>query len=267
VKQPPSIQSAQNSMVKHAYSLKVPKKLRESEDFLCEGYHLVWEALQGQMKCRFIFANDESLKHPEGRKILETAQEKKVSVFSVSSKIISYVSDTVTPQGILAVVRKPLPAWPEKPFGTVLAVHQVQDAGNMGTLLRSAEAFGARGVFVTEDSCDLFNPKTVRASMGSILRLPFQTRENWKAYQDWFSKNGFHIYALTLHADKSLIATKFASPAAIWVGAEGSGLPDELVASCHERVGIPMEGEVESLNVGIAASLALFWVNQRAPLP
>jgi TrmH family RNA methyltransferase len=254
-------------MVKHAYSLKVPKKLKESGDFLCEGYHLAGEALQSRWKCRFLFITEQGRHHPEGREILEAAQKNKVRVFNVSSKIISYVSDTVTPQGILAVVEKPMPAWPQKPFGLVLAVHQVQDPGNMGTLLRSAEAFGVRAVFVTEESCDLFNPKVVRSSMGSIFRLPFQTGAGWNAYQEWFSKNGFYTYALTHRADKSLTEMKFTHPAAIWAGAEGKGLPEDLAASCHGKVRIPMEGKVESLNVGIAASLALFWAKQQAPLP
>jgi TrmH family RNA methyltransferase len=254
-------------MVKHAYSLKVPKKLKESEDFLCEGYHLVREALQSGLKCRFLFATPEGRNHPEAGGILEEAGKRKVRIFPVSPKILSYVSDTVTPQGMLAVVQKPLPAWPEKPFGLVLAVHQVQDPGNMGTLLRSAEAFGAQAVFVTQESCDLFNPKTVRSSMGSLFRLPFQTNGSWNDYQDWFSKNGFHTYALTHHAEKSLTTVKFSAPAAIWAGSEGKGLPDELVGSCGEKVRIPMSGRVESLNVGIAASLALFWAEQRTPLP
>jgi RNA methyltransferase, TrmH family len=254
-------------MVKHAYSLKVPKKLKESEDFLCEGYHLVREALQSGLKCRFLFVTEAGRNHPEGIAILEEARKMKVRDFSVSSKILSYVSDTVTPQGILAVVQKPLPVWPEKPFDLILAVHQVQDPGNMGTLLRSAEAFGAQAVFVTEESCDLFNPKTVRSSMGSLFRLPFQRNGNWNAYQDWFAKNGFHTYALAHHADHSLTEMKFETPAAIWAGAEGKGLPDELTRSCSDQVRIPMGGRVESLNVGIAASLALFWAKRRTPLP
>ena len=106
----PSIMSVQNSMVKHAYSLKIPKKLKDAEDFLCEGYHLVWEALRSRLKFRYLFATEESRKQPEGLKILEAALGQKAKVFTVPSKIISYVSDTVTPQGILAVVQKPVPS-------------------------------------------------------------------------------------------------------------------------------------------------------------
>ncbi|HEY5039542.1 MAG TPA: RNA methyltransferase [bacterium] len=261
-----SIQSVQNSMVKHAYSLKVPKKAKDAEDFLCEGLHLVREALQSGLKCRFLFASKDALNHPEFVEIFAIAQRKKVRCFEATSKIISYISDTVTPQGVLAVVQKPQPAWPEKPFSLVLAVHQVQDAGNLGTLFRSAEAFGAQGIFLTEGCCDQFNPKVVRASMGSLFRLPFRSGESWAVYAQWFKENGFHSYALTQKFDKSLIQLDCLKPSVFWVGAEGMGLPEDLAQSCEARIGIPMEGKVESLNVGVAASLALFWAKFKAPV-
>src|ERR1041385_6816541 len=127
------IQSVQNSMVKHAYSLKVPKKSKDSLDFLCEGFHLVEEALKSDLKCRFIFATKEGWNHPDGKRIFERAQRDKVRCFEITSKIVAYLADTVTPQGVFAVVGKPELKWPEGPMGTVLGIYQEQDAGNMGT--------------------------------------------------------------------------------------------------------------------------------------
>lgn len=261
------IESVHNSMVKHAYSLKVPKKAKASEDFLCEGFHLVEEALSAGLRCRFVFGTEMAFKLEEGHTILEAAQRAKTKCFEVPSKIIAYVSDTVTPQGILAVVGKPQSAWPPKPFSRVLAVHEVQDAGNMGTLFRSAEAAGAQGILLTEGCCDPFNPKVVRASMGSLFRLPFRSGGTWDSYMGWLKENGFHSYGLTAEGTKSLTETEFYSPQAFWVGAEGAGLPTELLAACEERISIPMAGKVESLNVGVAASLALFWSHWKRPLP
>jgi RNA methyltransferase, TrmH family len=263
----PSIQSVHNSMVKHAYSLKVPKKAKASEDFLCEGFHLVEEALSAGLRCRFIFGTEMAFQLEEGRTILEAAHRAKTKCFEVPSKIIAYVSDTVTPQGLLAVAAKPLPAWPERPFSKVLAVHQVQDGGNLGTLFRSAEAAGAQGILLTDGCCDPFNPKAVRASMGSLFRLPFQTGGAWGSYMEWLKQNGFHSYGLTAEGTKSLTELEVSSPQAFWVGAEGAGLPQELLAACDERISIPMAGKVESLNVGVAASLALFWAQWKRPVP
>jgi len=260
------IESVQNSMVKHAYSLKIPKKSKDLEDFLCEGFHLVREALKSGLKCRFIFGTKGAWENPEGKDILASAHREKVKCFEVPSKIISYISDTVTPQGLLAVVGKLPSQWPIEPYSRVLAVFQVQDAGNMGTLFRSAEAFGFRGVLLTEGCCDPYNPKVVRSSMGSLFRVPFTQNEKWETCQDWLRQKQFHVYALAAQATQPLSQAKLSPPMAYWVGSEGAGLPEALIQSCEASVSIPMTGQVESLNVGVAASLAMFWAHFQTPL-
>jgi TrmH family RNA methyltransferase len=255
---PSQVQSVQNSMVKHAYSLKIPKKLKIAEDFLCEGFHLVQEAFKSDLKLRFIFGTKEGLSHPDGLEIQESAKRRKVRVFEVTPQIISYLSDTVSPQGMIAVVKKIETSWPEQSEGLFLAVHQVQDAGNMGTLFRSAEAFGVKHIFLTEGCCDPFNPKVVRAAMGSLFRLPYIMGKTWVEYMDWAKKNEVNTSALTQLGSKPLVDVKFSNRELIWVGAEGGGLPAELVEACAGRILIPMAGKVESLNVSVAASIALF---------
>lgn len=260
------IQSVSNSMVKHAFSLKVPKKAKEAEDFLCEGFHLVEEGLRSALKFRFVFVTKEAQRNPEGEKIIATALREKTRCFEVTSKIISYLSDTAAPQGILGIGKKPLPSWPSEPYGTILGVHQVQDAGNMGTLFRSAEAFGAQAIFLTEGCCDPFNPKAVRASMGSLFRLPFMLGVPWESYLSWLKERQFHSYALAQNASVPMTEVKLLAPQILWVGSEGAGLPEEFLRACDERVRIPMTGGVESLNVGVAASLALFWAGFKRPV-
>ena len=100
--------------------------------------------------------------------------------------------------------------------------------------------------------------------MGSLFRVPFRFGEKAEEYQKWLSENQFHTYALTLKSDGLLTETALANPLAFWVGSEGAGLPEDLSQACEGRMGIPMEGKVESLNVGVAASLALFWAKTRA---
>jgi hypothetical protein len=111
---------------------------------------------------RFIFATKEAWDSPEGQWIEQTAHREKTKMFEAPSKIIAYMSDTVTPQGMVAVAKKTEMAWPAEDARLLLGLCQIQDAGNLGTILRSAEAFGARGVFLTEGTCDPFNPKVVR---------------------------------------------------------------------------------------------------------
>ena len=255
----PPIESVQNGMVKHAYSLKVPKKAKEAEDFLCEGFHLVQEALQSGLRVRYIFGTAEGWGTPEGQTILAKANADKTKCFEVPSKVIAYVSDTVTPQGMLAVVGKMETHYPAEPLGRVLALYQLQDAGNLGTIFRSAEAFGIQALFLTEGCCDPFNPKVVRSAMGSLFRVPFVQSGKWEDYQAWFKEKGFQSCALSHKEPQDLLRTSLPEAVAFWVGAEGSGLPDDLVQDCQMRLQIPMVGKNESLNAAVAASLAMFW--------
>jgi TrmH family RNA methyltransferase len=131
-------------------------------------------------------------------------------------------------------------------------------------LLRTAEAAGASGVIFTEGCCDPFNPKAVRAAMGSLFRIPFQSDVAWKDALKWLGEKQVRSFALMPRAEQSLDQVG-ESPAAFWVGAEGEGLPSDLSLSCDARIRIPMKGPVESLNVGTAAALALFYKSFQTP--
>jgi TrmH family RNA methyltransferase len=248
-------------MVKYAHSLTSARKIKESSDFLCEGFHLVEEAIVSQQKIRFIFSTSRILKSKEGLRLFEQARREKIKWFLVTDQIVIYLSSTVTPQEIIAVVKKPEWQWPLKPLSSILGLYQIQDAGNLGTILRSSEALGGQGVLLTSSSCDPFNSKVVRASMGSIFRVPIMSNGSWESYHEWFVQNKLMTVALDAHASKSLFQLKTDIPIAFWLGSEGSGLPEELMHKCQERVFIPMAKPVESLNIAVAASLALFFIN------
>jgi len=263
---PSKVTSVQNGMVKHARSLMVPKKLKESEDFLCEGFHLVEEALKAGLKLRFILASASAMRKPEAVSLEDRASRAKVRWVSATDAVLQYLSDTPAPQGLAAVVKKPETRWPNEPVGHVLAVHGVQDPGNLGSLLRTAEAASCDGIILTEGCCDPFNPKAVRASMGSLFRLPFVSGVPWREAQEWLAARGAVNTAL-VPRDGDDITRLAVKPRAFWVGAEGEGLPLELVNSSPEKASIPMGGEVESLNVGTAAAIALYYKGFRGPVP
>lgn len=260
------IQSVQNSMVKHAYSLKKPKQLKDSVDFLCEGFHLVEEALADGLNLRYVFSTPETDKSDVGKRLRVECHKQKARWVLVHPKIINYVSETAAPQGILAVVEKPAARWPAQDAKVILCVDQVQDAGNLGTLFRSAAAFGAGGVLMTEGCCDVFNPKVVRSSMGALFKVPFQEKLLWPAAMDWLKQNAFQPLALTSHEAPALVDMALPLKTALWVGSEGAGLSEELMEACDARVSIPMSGSVESLNAGVAGSLALFWARHGKPV-
>jgi TrmH family RNA methyltransferase len=263
----PIITSVSNAMVKHAHSLTVPKKLKDSPDLLCEGFHLVTEAFRSGVRVRFVLATARALSGPVGAGILEAAGASRTKVFEVPDKIVGYLSETAAPQGIVAVAEKPVLKRPEALRNCGLVLYEVQDPGNVGTLMRSAEAFGAEALFLSEGTCDPFNPKVVRASMGSLFRVPFEHGVEPRGLMEWARSAGAMNAALVQGGDMGLPDIPRDRPILFWAGAEGAGLPDAIVGDCEARVRIPMAGSVESLNVGVAASLALFYKAFGRPVP
>ncbi len=261
-----AVSSVQNSMVKHAHSLTVPKKLRESTDFLCEGFHLVRDALASGVKVRYVLATPTAESRPEGKDLAVMSSRAKTRWVRVSEKIIQYLSDTPSPQGIVAVAAKPELRWPLEPLSLALVAHGVQDPGNTGALIRTAEAAGASGVILTGGCCDPFNPKAVRAAMGSLFRIPVQSGVPWSEALEWLRGRGVVSTALMPRADRTL-GELTEKPRAYWVGSEGEGLPEKITSACDERVRIPMGGQVESLNVGASAAIALFYKAFRGAVP
>jgi len=163
-------------------------------------------------------------------------------------------------------VQKVEKKWPSEPVKLVLGVQGVQDPGNLGALLRTAEAAGVSGVFLTEGCCDPFNPKAVRAAMGSLFRLNLQNDISWREALTWLVDRKVPSMALMPRAEKNIFDLG-KGPMALWVGSEGDGLAEELAVACEGKVRIPMAGPVESLNVGAAAAIALFYKGFQGPVP
>jgi TrmH family RNA methyltransferase len=135
----------------------------------------------------------------------------------------------------------------------------VQDPGNLGTILRSAEAFGAGGVLLGEGTVSPYNPKVVRASAGSVFRVPL-ARAKLSQSLGWMKDHGLRLIGTASHKGTPLDQAKMAGPLAIFVGSEGSGLPRDLIKEMNDMVAIPQVPQVESLNVGVAASIVLYEV-------
>lgn len=180
----------------------------------------------------------------------------------VSDKIFSGISDTNTPQGVLALVkRKHLDIEDlcklqkeknEKPF--LLIIERLQDPGNMGTIIRSAEAAGVTGVIISSNSVDIYNPKTVRSTMGSIFRVPWCVSEDLKSDIEKVKKMGIKLYGAHLNGE-SFYNKDFTEPCAFLIGNEGRGLSEEISLLSDELIKIPMRGKVESLNAACSATI------------
>ena len=179
----------------------------------------------------------------------------------VSDDILARMSDTRTPQGILFVAAQPRYT-PEQlldvPHPLLVVLENLQDPGNLGTIIRTGEGAGITGVIMSRQTVDLFNPKTIRATMGSVFRVPFLYTESLKEMIARLHQRGIHTYAAHLEGKRYYESFSFCEGTAFLIGNEGNGLSRETAELAREAVKIPMEGRVESLNAAVAASLLMY---------
>jgi TrmH family RNA methyltransferase len=181
----------------------------------------------------------------------------------LSDSVFKHVSDTQTPQGVLCIVKQKMHEMEDllniqKPHFMVL--DNLQDPGNLGTIVRTAEGAGVDAVFMSKDCVDIYNPKTIRSTMGSIYRMPTIYIEDTVKLLELFKEKGIKSYAAHLDGKNSYDKEDYRTGTAILIGNEGNGLRDEVSNKADIWVRIPMEGQVESLNAAIAASVLMFEV-------
>lgn len=261
------ITSSANGKVKQIIQWqKKAKERRSAGVFLTEGFKMYEEAPEDDVKEVYLAcgARDKALARPEIKeKLARTGYEE------VSDDIFEKMSDTQTPQGILCVVRRPeykLEQLLEGPSPLLMILENIQDPGNLGTIVRTGEGAGITGVIMNEGAVDIFNPKTVRATMGSIFRVPFIYVESLPETMARLRQKGIHTYAAHLEGERYYDGFSFCGGTAFLIGNEGSGLTRETAESAEEYIKIPMEGRVESLNAAIAASLLMYEAHRQRNL-
>ena len=189
-----------------------------------------------------------------------------VSYEIVSDSVYKSVSDTQTPQGILCLVQKPSYELEDLLQGEkthLLILESIQDPGNLGTMLRTGEGAGITGVIMNRTTVDLFNPKTIRSTMGSIYRMPYYVTDNLPQTIDTLKKAGVKTYAAHLKGTMQYDEPDYCGPTAFMIGNEGNGLSDEIAGLADTYIKIPMCGQVESLNAAISASLLMYETNRQ----
>lgn len=242
------IASPSNPLIKTVRRLAHPRR-RESR-FLIEGVKLVRTALESG-----IAIDDLLLARAPAPSELAAFEASGAEVSEVSAKLFRLVSSVDSPEGVLAIARRPARSLDQlSPEGVVVVADGIQDPGNLGAVARVAEAAGARALAVVKGSADPFGPKAIRGSMGSLLRVPvFEIEE-----PESLRRKGFRLAALVPRGGTDFRRSDWTFPLAIVLGTEGRGLSREAISGADVRVTIPMEGDVESLNVATAAALVLY---------
>jgi TrmH family RNA methyltransferase len=253
------ITSRANPLIKSLHLLKGREKRRESDLFICEGMKLVEEAVKSGSEIKHILIsprfNESKIKgiipdRIEGLKVINT-----------TDSVLDYLSDIVTHQGIIAVAKKRF--WKEDDlfkgdYGIIIFLYMLQDPGNLGTIIRVAEAGGAKGIVLVKGTVDLYNPKVVRATMGSIFRMPVARIDSADNFIKKAKGLGYRCIGLFPSEKNEYFKEDLTGPIVLAFGQEGSGLPDEIGRLMDVKINIPMAGSVESLNVALSAAIMIY---------
>ena len=233
-----------NNEIKKVKSLQQKKFRDEYGLFIAEGEKMVKEAMSSGFTVEKVYHKSE-----------------------IGDDAMGRISSLSSPSPALAVVRKPSDVFIEDPAalqdifstgGLYLALDGIRDPGNLGTMIRTGEGAGIAGVIMSSQTVDIYNPKVIRSTMGSVYRVPFCYVDDLPATLRLLRKRGVHTYAAHLEGDRYYDECFFAGQTALLIGNEGNGLTDEVTNLAEHKLKIPMEGQVESLNAAISASILMY---------
>jgi TrmH family RNA methyltransferase len=252
------IEGRHNALVKELRGAFAHGELTPDGYCAIEGMRILEEAIRSGLKFKAVFFRVSAENRAE-RLLPQLAAH--VETLLLPDKLFASAVPSETPQGVAALVRckifKLEDVLAKSQSGPLLAIAGVQDPGNLGTILRSAEAFGAGGALLGEGTVSSFNSKVIRASAGSVFRLPI-VQTKLAAILDQLRELGLRLIATSSHKGTPLDQARLTGPLAIFIGSEGAGLPRDLLAEMTDTVVIPHSPTVESLNAGVAASIVLY---------
>jgi len=247
------IESTDNKLIKQIRKLKEKKYRHEKGQFLVEGFRFVSEAVRSRFEVAYIFIS-KGLQDKLSKYDIEKNISNNTKIITVSENVLKSMCDTQAPQGIVAVVNYQNFTIKDEE-GFYVLCDEVQDPGNMGTIIRSAHAANALGVIVTKGAVDVYNQKTLRATMGSIFHVPII--ETFTVVKQ-LKQKGFKLLVSSLEAKNDFYDVDLTGKLIIAVGNEGNGVSSEVSALADLLVKIPMPGGSESLNAAVAASIMMF---------
>jgi TrmH family RNA methyltransferase len=255
------IKSRENTLARHARAVR-DGKFRGL--IFVEGVRLCEEAIAAKLKIEDVLYTDRAARDERGAALLGALQKVSGRMSAVSESVFASVSDTKTPQGVVALASRPRTdkfEFESKKGAEVpllLIMHRTNNPANAGALLRTAEAAGATGAVTTAGSTDILSPKALRGAMGSAFRLPLWTNAEYAEVMDWCRAQGIITVCADAAAGRSYAEINWTRARALVVGPEASGLSDEETAAADEIVSIPMRAPVESLNVAVASAVILY---------
>lgn len=254
----PQMPLPENAQIKELAKLQKKSRLRDEKGiFLVEGPRMTEEIPAERIEK--VYASESFAK--KNKEFLEKLQ---APVELLTDTVFAYVSDTKTPQGILAIVKRlnymmnDLMQVKNQKAPHLVVLDNLQDPGNLGTIFRTAEAAGVTGILLSKDCVDVYNPKVIRSTMGAVFRMPFLYVEDLPEKIKELQKKSIKTYAAHLRGENAYDEEDYTTGCAFLIGNEGNGLRDEVADCADCLIRIPMEGEAESLNAAVAAAVLMF---------
>lgn len=260
--------SQSNPLIKNIKRLARRRNREKEKKFLIEGTRFVEEALDAQWPLEVVLYTGEFYLGC-GNVVVSKAVSKGLKVVEISGLLLAELAETETPQGVAAVAHMrqwgitDMLAGIAPGHSVIVLVDGVQDPGNLGTIIRSSDAFGAKGVVLTKGTVDLYNPKTLRSTMGSIFHLPVVQNQETREVVHLLMENNYMLAVGDPRAELSIDRAGFPDRVLLVVGNEASGPSGEIMSFPHTRITIPMPGRAESLNVGVASSIMLYEISRQ----
>lgn len=257
------ISSKDNELIKHIKKLKDKKYRDENNEYIIEGVKLIEEAVQEKSKIKKVIICDDTTRTYEipTNVMLEIA---KYECVYVTNKIFSSITQVTNPQGVMAIIEKNTEKQEiDYSEDIIVVLDNVQDPGNLGTILRTVDSIGLKQIIVTKDTVDVFNSKVVRSTMGAIFRIKIiETADLAQSIKE-MRKHHFKLMVTSLQTDNSIYDIGF-NKKIIVIGNESNGVSEEIQDMADEKAKIPMLGKTESLNASVAAGIVMYeYVRQK----
>lgn len=245
--------SKDNKLVKTAQKLKKKKYRDEESLFIAEGIRFVESAIESGVVKYILYS--EKLYSVNG---YERVLNETIDSFEIEDSVLKEICDTENPQGVLAVCTKKEYNLENILGDLIVVIDSVQDPGNLGTIIRTCDAAGVSGIVVLKGTVDVYNPKVLRSTMGSIFNIPIIFEDNMQNLSSIFLENKYSILATSLNTTKSLYDYDFSKKTVVILGNEANGVKEENMNLATDLMFIPMAGNSESLNVSIANSVIVY---------
>lgn len=262
------INSPSNPIIKVVKGLYKKKERWKKRLFLIEGVKIVEECIKWNIEPEYIFFSNDLFKTTGGERLFNEIKKYDDKLINLPSRLLKDISDTENPQGILAVLNFnniDFEVILEKKDKFIIILDEIQDPGNMGTIIRTADAFGASGVVLTPNCVDIYNPKVVRSTMGSLFHIPIAQVEDKIQLIEELKNKHVKIYATSLESANYVYDIDFRRDFALVIGNESKGISQQILDLADNIVKIPIMGNAESLNAAIASSIIMYeTVRQRS---